>query len=152
MRSYFLVLATAVALCGCDNAPSGRRINSSNTTTDSVTRSSGDENPAPDNSAVNIRDRDEAAKTPINQDEDLASVKTTAEIRKRVLAVDDLSVNARNVKIITGQGKVTLRGPVASKEERDAIERIANEVAGADKVENPSKSHLDVHSQLRILK
>lgn len=136
MRSYFLGFVTVVALSGCDNAPDGRRSNTSNTTTDSVTRSNGNESPAPDNSAVNIRDRDEVAKTPIDQDEDLASVKTTAEIRKRVLAEDGFSVNARNVKIITGQGKVTLRGPVASKEERDAIERIAKEVAGADKVEN----------------
>jgi len=136
MRSYFLVFATAVVLCGCDNGPDSRRSNPSTTATDSVARNNGNEIPAPDNTAVNVRDRDEAAKTPIDQDEDTASVNTTAEIRKRVLAVDGLSVNARNVKIITGQGKVTLRGPVASEEERAAIERIAKEVAGADKVEN----------------
>lgn len=136
MRIYFLVFAIAVALCGCDNAPDGRRSDPSTTTTDSVTRRNGDDSPARDNSAVNVRDRDEAAKTPIDQDEDLASVKTTAEIRKRVVALEGLSVNARNVKIITGQGKVTLRGPVPLKEERDAIEKIAKEVAGADKVEN----------------
>ena len=42
-----------------------------------------------------------------------------------MLKVDGMSVNARNAKIITADGKVTLRGPVESQQERDTIARIA---------------------------
>lgn len=92
--------------------------------------------PAPDNSAVNARDDNTAAKTPIDQNENEADVKTTADIRKRVLEQPDFSVNARNVKIITADGTVTLRGPVATEAERDTIKKIAEEVAGDSKVDS----------------
>lgn len=92
--------------------------------------------PAPDNTAVNERDRNDSAKTPIDQDEDEASIKTTAEIRKQIVAHSDFSTDAQNVKIITGSGKVTLRGPVKTQEEKDAIDKIARDVAGKDNVDN----------------
>ncbi|MBC7854639.1 MAG: BON domain-containing protein, partial [Pirellulaceae bacterium] len=60
----------------------------------------------------------------------------TADIRKQILAHEDMSINARNVKIITADGKVTLRGPVNSPSERDIIEKIARDVAGKDNVDN----------------
>jgi hyperosmotically inducible periplasmic protein len=47
-----------------------------------------------------------------------------------------MSVNAQNVKIITQDGKVTLRGPVETLEEKAAIEKIAQDVAGDNRVEN----------------
>jgi hyperosmotically inducible protein len=87
-----------------------------------------------DNTAVNERDRDGAHKTPIDQNEDQRDVNVTAEIRKAVLEVKDMSVNARNIKIITADGKVTLRGPVNSESERETIEKIARDVAGTDNV------------------
>jgi len=92
----------------------------------------------PDNTAINRRDAADLnkAKTPIDQDENQADVKITADIRKRVLDQADFSVNARNAKIITSGGMVTLRGPVNSKTEADTIERIAREVAGEGKVDN----------------
>lgn len=90
----------------------------------------------PDNSAVNERDRDANAKTPIDQNENQRDVNITAEIRKGVLAHENMSINGRNVKIITADGKVTLRGPVNSLEEKDAIDRIAKNVAGKDNVDN----------------
>lgn len=91
----------------------------------------------PDNTAINQRDRDlEAVKTPIDQDENQRDVNITADIRKQVLAHENMSVNARNVKIITSQGKVTLRGPVETAEEKDVIEGIAKNVAGNDNVDN----------------
>ncbi|MGE0610540.1 MAG: BON domain-containing protein [Pirellulales bacterium] len=92
--------------------------------------------PAPDNAASNKRDAAEKLKTPIDQSEDVEDVKRTAEIRKRVLKQSDLSVNARNVKIITEGGKVTLRGPVKTAGERDIIGTIAVEVAGEENVDN----------------
>ena len=47
-----------------------------------------------------------------------------------------LSMTAHNVKIITRDGKVTLRGPVNSAEEKASIEAKAAEIAGKDKVDN----------------
>jgi len=84
---------------------------------------------------VNARDRDDAAKTPIDQNENQVDIDITANIRKQVVATE-MSVNAQNVKIITQDGKVTLRGPVKSAEEKQKIESIALSVAGADKVDN----------------
>jgi osmotically-inducible protein OsmY len=93
--------------------------------------------PKPDNSAVNKRDNDSNAKTPIDQSEDQANVNKTAEIRRRVVDLPDLSVNARHVKIITDpSGKVTLRGPVESQAEHDAIVKIAKDVAGNEAVDD----------------
>jgi len=92
--------------------------------------------PAADNTAINQRDASGATKTPIDQDENQADITRTAEIRKKILGQPDMSVNAQNVKVITSQGKVTLRGPVDSDVERDIVVRIATEVAGADNVVN----------------
>jgi len=92
-----------------------------------------------DNTGVNVRDRDRAAKTPIDQNENKEDIKTTADIRKRVIDMK-MSVDAQNVKIITQDGQVTLRGPVKSQDELQQIEEIATEVAGAGKV----KSELEV--------
>jgi len=63
-------------------------------------------------------------------------VNLTAKIRREVLDVKDLSIDARNAKIITADGKVTLRGPVKSTEERDTLERIARDAAGDGNVDN----------------
>ena len=91
---------------------------------------------SPDNTAINERDASGATKTPIDQDENQADVERTAEIRKRILDQPDLSISARNAKVMTSQGKVTLRGPVASEAERDTVVRVAAEVAGAENVDN----------------
>ena len=88
----------------------------------------------PDNTAVNQRDRDGSEKTPIDQNEDQRDVNITAEIRKAVLAHENMSINARNVKIITADGKVTLRGPVNSEEEKKVIGDIARQLAGKENV------------------
>jgi osmotically-inducible protein OsmY len=88
----------------------------------------------PDNTGINKRDADTAlTKTPGDQGQSKAEVDTTAAIRKRVTDMD-LSTNADNVKIITENGKVTLRGPVESDEEKQTIERLAREIAGEGNV------------------
>lgn len=87
------------------------------------------------NTGVNVRDRRSDAKTSFDQNENQADITITADIRKRVLETK-MSVNAQNVKIITQNGKVTLRGPVQTADEKQAIESIAMEVAGNDKVDN----------------
>jgi hyperosmotically inducible protein len=88
-----------------------------------------------DNTEVNVRDRTDAAKTPIDQNENKKDIDITANIRKRVVDTK-MSVNAQNVKIITQDGKVTLRGPVKSDDEKAQIEKMAREVAGPANVDN----------------
>ena len=90
---------------------------------------------ARDNTAVNERDKATASKTPLDQNENQKDIDVTANIRKRVVDTK-LSVNATNVKIITQDGKVTLRGPVKSDAEKKQIETIANDVAGAGNVDS----------------
>jgi osmotically-inducible protein OsmY len=96
-------------------------------------------NAEPDNTAVNTRDRNRETrepKLPIDQKETQHDVDLTAKIRQRVLASEGMSVNARNVKIITADGKVTLRGPVESSSERETIAKIARELAGDSNVDD----------------
>ncbi len=112
-----VLVALSCAVMGCENQPS-------NTATT-----------PPTNSGVNVRDRDSSAKTPIDQNENSKDIQITADIRKQVVAAE-MSVNAHNVKIITQGGKVTLRGPVVSEDEKSQIEKIARAVAGEDKVDN----------------
>lgn len=124
MRIATALVLGAVGLVGCADVTS--------TTSTRPTENP----PAADNSGVNKRDTGPGAVTPIDQNENSADVKTTADIRKRVLEEPDLSINARNCKIITADGKVTLRGPVESQTEKDTIARIANTLAGDGNVDN----------------
>ena len=88
-----------------------------------------------DNTAVNKRDRDGVAKTPLDQNENKVDIGITADIRKRVVDTK-MSINAQNVKIITQEGKVTLRGPVKTADEKNQIEEIARSVAGEKNVDS----------------
>jgi hyperosmotically inducible periplasmic protein len=85
----------------------------------------------PDNTKVNERDRNAAAQTPMDQGNNATDLKITQQIRQAVMGNDALSFTAKNVKIITNGGKVTLRGPVKTAAERDAIDAAARKVAGA---------------------
>lgn len=89
-----------------------------------------------DNSVRNVRDRDDRTLTPLDQGNSKTDLATTAQIRKVILVGDNMSVNARNVKIITPDGRVTLRGPVNSSEEKRLIGEIANRVARSENVDN----------------
>jgi len=96
-------------------------------------------NAEPDNTAVNARDTNRETrepKLPIDQKETKTDVDMTAKIRQRVLATEGMSINAHNVKIITADGYVTLRGPVDSTTERDTIAKIARELAGEKNVDD----------------
>jgi osmotically-inducible protein OsmY len=127
MKSIPFAALIAFALCGCDRM---------NRTTTEGTRNDGTSQVTDrDNTGVNERDRDAAAKTPIDQNENKRDVNITADIRKKVVATK-MSVNAQNVKIITQDGKVTLRGPVKNEDEKKQIEDIARDVAGAGNVDS----------------
>ncbi len=91
---------------------------------------------APDNSAVNVRDRDPGAMTAAAQSNAKSDVELTREIRRAVVKDHSLSMLAHNVKIVTANGSVTLRGPVKTEEEKAAIASKAQQIAGADKVDN----------------
>ena len=85
----------------------------------------------PDNTKVNERDTNSAALTPVDQGNGDIDLRMTQQIRQAVMADGSLSFTAKNVKIITLNGSVTLRGPVNTAAERSAIEAAARKVAGA---------------------
>ena len=89
-----------------------------------------------DNTRRNVRDRDSRTLTPLDQGNSAADIQTTAQIRKAIIAHPDMSVNARNVKIITQNGRVTLRGPINTVEEYSAIQEIADRIAHSGNVDN----------------
>jgi osmotically-inducible protein OsmY len=89
-----------------------------------------------DNTGRNERDRSGDTRTPGDQSSKEPDMQITQNIRKAIVADKDLSTNAHNVKIVTVDGAVTLRGPVASTEEKARIDREARAVAGVKKVDN----------------
>jgi hyperosmotically inducible protein len=89
-----------------------------------------------DNSGVNVRDRDEAAVTAGQQSNMKSDVELARQIRRAVVKDSSLSVMAQNVKIVSANGSVTLRGPVKTEAEKDAIGSKAQAIAGADRVNN----------------
>jgi osmotically-inducible protein OsmY len=89
-----------------------------------------------DNTARNVSDRNDQTLTPLNQGTSQADIDTTAQIRKEIIAAKDLSMDARNVKIITIDGRVTLRGPVDTVGEKRVIGDIANRIAPSGQVNN----------------
>lgn len=92
--------------------------------------------PDADNTKKNERDAAGETLTPIDQSNDAADIKITADIRKMLMDDPSLSALAKNVKIITVTGgAVTLRGPVENEQEKITIEKHANMV-GATSVTN----------------
>ena len=89
-----------------------------------------------ENTEINARDKDNATLTPEDQKETESDIKITADIRQAIIKNKSLSVDAQNVKIITRNGVVTLRGPVESKKESKKIKKIAKHTPGVLKVDN----------------
>ncbi|MDB6121657.1 MAG: PRC-barrel domain protein [Pedosphaera sp.] len=94
----------------------------------------------PDNTRRNVRDRDSGALTPTKQSESKEDLQLTQNIRRSIVKDDGLSTLAKNVKIISANGKVVLRGPVHSEQEKNEIARLAEQTAGVGNVEN----HLEI--------
>jgi len=91
---------------------------------------------APDNTKTNQRDRTPGAVTADQQKVNKSDQETARQIRKPIVADKSLSTYAHNVKVVVQDGRVTLKGPVRNAAERDAIAKVANDVAGADHVSN----------------
>src|SRR6202035_6012987 len=90
----------------------------------------------PDNTKMNQRDRNSNEATADQQKANRSDRDITQQVRKAIIADKSLSTYAHNVKVITQNGMVTLKGPVRSEDEKKAIEAKAAEVAGGDKVTN----------------
>jgi hyperosmotically inducible protein len=91
---------------------------------------------AADNTARNVRDKDGNAPTPMNQGESQGDLAITQHVRKTVTDNDALSTNAHNVKIVTQNGVVTLRGPVNSATEKATIVAAAQRAPGVTRVDD----------------
>ena len=73
----------------------------------------------------------------MDQSNSSSDIKVTADIRRAIMEDKSMSLNAQNCKIITDKaGVVTLRGPVTSQAEKDAIESKAQAIAGVSRVVN----------------
>jgi len=90
--------------------------------------------PKADNSKMN---KEEGKGTTAEQQKETKSdLEITRKIRRAVVKDKSLSVRAHNVKIITENGKVTLKGPVKTDKEKKAVEKAAKRVAGKGNVTN----------------
>lgn len=89
-----------------------------------------------DNTKRNERDRTTTSVTPMNQGNGKSDLDTTQAIRRAIVQLDGLSIDAKNVKIVTADGVITLRGPVKTDAERQAIVAAAQSAAGTNRLEN----------------
>jgi len=95
-----------------------------------------DEKTNADNTATNERDRSGETKTSGDQSNRSADLKITQAIRQALMKDDQLSMTAKNIKIITANGQVTLRGPVKTAQEKSKIDQLARSAASGAKIEN----------------
>jgi hyperosmotically inducible protein len=92
------------------------------------------QNPASDNTKMNQRDRNPNEPTADQQQNNRSDRDITQQVRKAIVADKSFSSYAHNIKVVTQNGQVTLKGPVRSEEEKHAVEAKAAEVAGEGKV------------------
>ncbi|HME32454.1 MAG TPA: BON domain-containing protein [Terriglobales bacterium] len=85
---------------------------------------------AGDNSKVNQQDRQPSEPTADQQKNNRSDLEITREVRRSLTQDKSLSTYAHNVKVIAQNGKVTLKGPVRSDDEKAAVLAKAAEVAG----------------------
>jgi hyperosmotically inducible protein len=121
MKSLVLFTALALVAVGCKSAD---RSHTDTTNTNA------------DNTKINQRDKNLGALTPLDQGENTADLRITKTIREAVVKSGDFSMTAKNVKIITVDGVVTLRGPVTSAREKDELGSIAAAVDGVKRLDN----------------
>jgi hyperosmotically inducible protein len=90
----------------------------------------------PDNTATNERDRSGETKTSGDQSNSSADLKITQAIRQALMKDRELSTTAKNIKVITANGQVTLRGPVRSAQEKARVDQIAKSAAGGAQIDD----------------
>ena len=89
-----------------------------------------DEKTNPDNTAINQRDRSGDSKTSGDQSNSSSDLKVTQAIRQALMKDGTLSTSAKNIKVITANGQVTLRGPVKNVQEKARVDQLAKSAAG----------------------
>jgi osmotically-inducible protein OsmY len=89
-----------------------------------------DDETKPDNTAINERDRSNDTQTSGDQSNSSADLKITQAIRQALMKDGELSTSAKNVKVITENGQVTLRGPVKTVQEKAKVDQLAKSAAG----------------------
>jgi osmotically-inducible protein OsmY len=107
---------------------------------------SADPGTKPDNTKVNKRDRNAGEATADQQKMNDSDRELTRKIRRSIMDDKSLSTYAHNVKVISQNGSVTLKGPVRSEDEKSALEAKAVAIAGSGKIINelsvaPKKRH-----------
>ena len=95
-----------------------------------------DDKTKPDNTAINERDRSGETQTSGDQSNSSADLKITQAIRQALMKDSELSTTAKNIKIITDNGQVTLRGPVKNAQEKAKIDQLARSAAGGAKIDD----------------
>ncbi|MGD0425202.1 MAG: BON domain-containing protein [Candidatus Acidiferrales bacterium] len=95
-----------------------------------------EQQPAPDNSKTNQGDANPGATTADQQKMNPADRNITKQIRSAIYQDHTLSTYAHNIKVITRDGKVTLKGPVRTEDEKAGIAAKAAAVVGAENVRN----------------
>lgn len=132
---WMLLISSLCLTIACSNEPSSSETTTTATDSKGLSESTPPEAKDADNTARNA-ENSTAGETATAQSESKADIEITAAIRKAVVDDKALSVNAHNVKIITANGVVTLRGPVKNEEEKRAVEAKAKQVAGVTQVNN----------------
>ena len=95
-----------------------------------------DKNVNPDNTAKNERDRSGETQTSGDQSNSPADLKITRAIRQALMKDSELSMTAKNIKVITANGQVTLRGPVKTAQEKAKIDQLAKSAAGGAHIDD----------------
>src|SRR6476469_3088621 len=93
-----------------------------------------DDKTKPDNTAINERDRSNDTQTSGDQSNSSADLKITQAIRQALMKDGELSTTAKNIKVITENSEVTLRGPVNNAQEKAKIDQIAKSAGGGAKI------------------
>ena len=96
----------------------------------------GNEKAKPDNTAINERDRSGETKTSGDQSNSSADLNITQAIRQALMKDAELSATAKNIKVITANGQVTLRGPVKTAHEKAKIDQLARSAAGGAHIDD----------------
>ncbi|MGE5214551.1 MAG: BON domain-containing protein [Nitrospirota bacterium] len=104
--------------------------------TTSMAAVAADEKTNPDNTAINKRDRSGETNTSGDQSNSSADLKTTQAVRQALMKDNELSMTAKNIKVITSNGQVTLRGPVKGAQEKAKIDQVAKSAAGGAQIIN----------------
>ena len=126
---YAAALPVLLFTTGCKEKETSMGANSGRDTNAAVVNA--------DNSGRNVRDREDVTLTPGDQGNSPADREITQRIRKTIVSGPaDYSTTAKNIKIITVNGKVTLRGPVKTDAEKAGIVTLAKSVAGEGNIDD----------------